>query len=176
MSISELVEHICGFLLRRYMTFAIVTGLATGCGLVYLLTAPAEYTAHAVLMIDTSKLRALQPSLADVPLDTAQVESQVELLKSDTVGKAVVKDLHLMDDPEFARAGLWSTLFSAPFWLFGGDNAARPRTVRKAGAWRSLSKASFASGPSPVSGGPTHSTSPLPRCVRRGRPDSQRNH
>ena len=124
-SISELVEQIGGFLRRRYMTFAIVTGLATGCGLVYLLTAPAEYTAHAVLMIDSSKLRALQPSLTDVPLDTAQVESQVELLKSDTVGKAVVKDLHLMDDPEFVRAGLWSKLFSAPFWLFGGDNAAR---------------------------------------------------
>ena len=76
-SISDLVERISGFLRRRYMTFAIVTGLATGCGLVYLLTAPAEYTAHAVLMIDSSKLRALQPSPADVPLDTAQVESQV---------------------------------------------------------------------------------------------------
>ena len=125
MSISELVEQIGGFLRRRYLTFAIVTGLATGCGVGYLLTAPAEYTAHAVLMIDTSKLRALQPSLADVPLDTAQVKSQVELLKSDTVGKAVVKELHLMDDPDFVRAGHWSKLFSAPFWRFGGDNAAR---------------------------------------------------
>lgn len=122
-SISDLVERISGFLRRRYMTFAIVTGLATGCGLVYLLTAPAEYTAHAVLMIDSSKLRALQPSPADVPLDTAQVESQVELLKSDKVAKSVVKDLHLMNDPEFARGGLWRTLFSLTFGRFGGDNA-----------------------------------------------------
>lgn len=124
-SISELVERMSGFLRRRYMTFAIVTGLATACGLVYLLTAPAEYTAHAVLMIDSSKLRALQPSPSEVPLDTAQVESQVELLKSDKVAKAVVKDLHLIDDPEFARTGLWRTLFSPLIWLFGGDNAAR---------------------------------------------------
>lgn len=122
-SISDLVERTVGFLRRRYMIFAIVTGLATGCGLVYLSASPAEYTAHAVLMIDFSKLRVLQPSFTDVPLDTAQIESQVELLKSDTVGKAVVKDLHLMDDPEFVGAGLWSRLFSAPFRLFGGDHA-----------------------------------------------------
>lgn len=124
-SISDVVERMSGFLRRRYMTFAIVTGLATACGLVYLLTAPAGYTAHAVLMIDSSKLRALQPSPADVPLDTAQVESQVEVLKSDKVAKAVLKDLHLMDDPEFARPGLWRRLFSTPFGLLGGDNGVR---------------------------------------------------
>ncbi|MCP3384035.1 polysaccharide biosynthesis tyrosine autokinase [Bradyrhizobium sp. CCGUVB4N] len=125
-SISDLVERISGFLRRRYMIFAIVTGLATGIGLVYLLTAPAEYTAHAVLMIDSSKLRALQPSPADVPLDTAQVESQVELLKSDKVAKSVVRDLHLMDDPEFVRAGLWRPLLTPSIWLFGGDDMRGP--------------------------------------------------
>jgi polysaccharide biosynthesis transport protein len=127
LSISELVEQIGGFLRRRYMIFAIVTGLSTGGGLVYLLTTPSEYTAHAVLMIDTSKLRVLQqqPSLGDVPLDSAQVETQVEVLKSDTIGMTVVKDMRLIDDPEFVRAehGFWRTLFRAPLSLFGSESA-----------------------------------------------------
>jgi exopolysaccharide transport family protein len=127
LSISELVEQIGGFLRRRYTIFVVVTGLATGGGLVYLLATPSEYTAHAVLMIDTNKLRVLQqqPSLGDVPLDSPQVETQVEVLKSDTIGMTVVKDLQLMDDPEFARAGFWRTLFRSPLWLFGSESAAQ---------------------------------------------------
>lgn len=58
-----------------------------------------------MLLIDSSKLRILQQqqsSMGDLPLDTAQVETQVEILRSENIGLAVIRDLHLSDDPEFS--------------------------------------------------------------------------
>ncbi len=61
-----------------------------------------------MLLIDSSKLRILQQQQApigDIPIDTAQVETQVEILKSENIGLSVIKDLKLTDDPEFAGSG-----------------------------------------------------------------------
>ena len=54
--------------------------------------------------MDTSKTRVLQQSqqaFGELPLDTAQVETQIELLKSENIGLSVIKDLKLTEDPEF---------------------------------------------------------------------------
>ncbi|OAF07532.1 hypothetical protein AXW67_30015 [Bradyrhizobium neotropicale] len=94
-----------------------VTACSIGLGLVYLLTTPARYTAHAMMQIDSSKLRVLQQqqvSFADTPLDTTQVETQVEVLKSEGLGLSVVKEMHLTEDAEFAGA-------SARFWGTGNS-------------------------------------------------------
>jgi len=50
-----------------------------------------------MLVIDSSKEHIFQQKspLADLPVDTAQVETQVELLKSENVALSVIKDLHL---------------------------------------------------------------------------------
>ena len=37
----------------------------------------------------------------DAPVDSSLIDSQVEILKSENVAQAVIKDLHLLDDPEF---------------------------------------------------------------------------
>jgi succinoglycan biosynthesis transport protein ExoP len=107
-SISEFVEQITGFLRRQYPVLVLGTACAVGLAFVYLMTTPARYTADAMLMIDSSKVRVLQQQqipLADVPIDTAQVESQVEILKSKDIGLSVIKDLRLAEDPEFAGTG-----------------------------------------------------------------------
>ena len=46
-----------------------------------------------------------QSVIADAPIDVAQVESQVQVLKSETIAAAVIKNLHLADDPEFVGGG-----------------------------------------------------------------------
>lgn len=117
-SVSDLVEQIWGFIRRQYLVFLIVSACSVGLGLVYLLTTPARYTAHAMMLIDSSKLRVMQQqqvSFADTPLDTTQVETQVEVLKSDGIGLAVVREMRLTEDPEFvgSGAGLWGTDNSA---------------------------------------------------------------
>jgi len=77
-------------------------------GAFYILTARPSFTAQAMMFIDARKVQLLQQQslYGDIPVDTAAVESQVELLKSENVALAVVKNLHLTEDPEFAGAGV----------------------------------------------------------------------
>lgn len=106
-SLSELAEQITGFIWRQLPIFVFVLACAIGLGLVYLFTTPASFTSHAMLLIDSSKVRMLQQEvpLGDIPIDTAQVETQVEILKSENVGLSVVKDLKLTDDSELTGPG-----------------------------------------------------------------------
>ena len=115
-SLSGLLEDLIGFVRRQWPIFAFFLACSTLLGVVYLLTAAPIYTAHAKLLIDSSKLHVVQQQqspISDVPLDTSQVELQVELLKSDNIGLAVVKSLRLWEDPEFKGGqGLIGKLFS----------------------------------------------------------------
>src|ERR1700730_5446104 len=107
-ALSEVVEQLTGFIRRQFPIFVFVVACAIALGLVYLITTPASYTSHAMLLLDSSKLRVLHQQnepLGDVPIDTAQVETQVEILKSENIGLSVIKELKLTDDPEFAGSG-----------------------------------------------------------------------
>jgi succinoglycan biosynthesis transport protein ExoP len=106
-SISDLIEQATGFARRQLPIFVFILACSLVLGLVYLFTAPSRYTAHAMLLIDSSRLRVLQQQqgpVGDIPLDTAQVETQVEILKSENIGLAVVKESRLTEDPEFTKA------------------------------------------------------------------------
>jgi len=89
-----------------------------GCifiALTYVLTAPKGYTSTAELIIDSHKTQMLQqqtPMGVDVPIDSSMVDSQVEILRSETIALAVIKDLHLVEDPEFTgpTGGLIGTI------------------------------------------------------------------
>jgi polysaccharide biosynthesis transport protein len=106
--LSDIVEQLTGFVRRQFPIFVFVVACSVALGLIYLITTPASYTSHAMLLIDSSKLRVLHQQdapLGDAPIDTAQVETQVEILKSENIGLSVIKDLKLTDDPEFAGSG-----------------------------------------------------------------------
>jgi len=129
-SISELVEQVTGFVRRQFPIFLFITACSIGLGLAYLITTPARYTAHAMLLIDSSKVRMLQQqqqALGDVPLDTAQVETQVEVLKSENIGLAVIKDMHLTDNPEFVGSGggILGAIFN---FISGASGLAEPKS------------------------------------------------
>ena len=104
-SAEQLLESFVGFTRRQLPVIAFVALLTLALGLVYVITAPASYTAQAKLLIDSRKVQLFQQQsvLGDIPIDSASVESQVEVLKSDNVALSVIKDLHLTEDPEFAR-------------------------------------------------------------------------
>jgi succinoglycan biosynthesis transport protein ExoP len=106
--ISEILEQLTGFVRRQFPIFVFIVPCSLALGLVYLFTTPASFTSHAMLLIDSSKLRVLQQQqtpLGDVPIDTSYVETQVEILKSENIGMSVVKDLKLAEDPEFVGGG-----------------------------------------------------------------------
>jgi succinoglycan biosynthesis transport protein ExoP len=107
-SISEVVEQVTGLVRRQLPVLIFIMACAIGLGLAYLFTTPARYTASAMLLIDSSKARMFQqqqPSLTDIPIDTAQVETQVEVLKSESIGLSVIKEMHLTESPEFVGTG-----------------------------------------------------------------------
>ncbi len=107
-SAAETLRVFGGFVRRQISVIAFVTILAISLGLIYCITAQPLFSAHAQLLIDARKLQIFQQQsiLGDVPIDTAQVESQVEILKSENIAAAVVKNLHLAEDPEFSGSGM----------------------------------------------------------------------
>src|SRR5258708_3736151 len=107
-SMSAVIEQLTGFIRRQAQVFVVVPAATIALGLLYLLITPAQYTATATLLIDSSTLRVLQNQLqpqGDIPLDTVQVGSQVEILGSEKIALAVIRELNLAEDPDFVKTG-----------------------------------------------------------------------
>ena len=71
------------------------------------------------MLIDTRKQQVMfqqQPMRRDL-IESAMVESQVEVLKSENIAQAVVKENHLTENPDIVGAGnnLWGTVTAAIF-------------------------------------------------------------
>ena len=113
-SLSDLYSAAVGFARRQFSTIAFAVLCCLALGAVYLFTATPLFTAHAVLVIDTHKVQPWQTTspLGDAPMDSASVDTQIQIMKSDNVALSVVKELHLNEDPEFIspRAGLIGTV------------------------------------------------------------------
>jgi succinoglycan biosynthesis transport protein ExoP len=103
-------------LVRRQWTFmlAILLGVLVPA-LAYLSVAPSYYTATAMLMIDAKSVyqSETQQTPLDITSDTGFVDSQVEILKSETVASKVIRDLKLDEDPEFVSRGALARLVGA---------------------------------------------------------------
>jgi polysaccharide biosynthesis transport protein len=126
---EEQYASFVAFVRRQSPVIIFVMLLTLGLATVYIFTTPPRYTGEAVMIIDTHKLNLFQQQSSlgfDAPVDTAMVDSQVEILKSENIALSVIKDLHLTDDPEFvgASGGLIGTVFglvSSVTSLFGPD-------------------------------------------------------
>jgi succinoglycan biosynthesis transport protein ExoP len=101
--------------LRLVITICILSVIL---GVGYVLTAVPYYTATAVLLLDNRRVRAVQDVYDVTPLGmetlASAVDSQVEVLKSDSVVFTVIDRLQLLKDPEFTQpaTSLESLIFS----------------------------------------------------------------
>jgi succinoglycan biosynthesis transport protein ExoP len=90
----------------------------------YLYVAAPVFTAKAVLLIDTrNRVQMLSSDAQASPMiDTAAVDSQVEVLRSENIAGNVIAEMRLVDDPEFsaARRGVIGSLLGGLTSLFGG--------------------------------------------------------
>lgn len=104
---SDFVVEILNTVRRQYPIIVFILALAIGVGGFYVLTTPPTFTASATLLIDTRKNQLFQQQsvLSDIPVDTASVESQVQILRSETIALAVIKEFHLAESPDFAGSG-----------------------------------------------------------------------
>ncbi|RXG85983.1 polysaccharide biosynthesis tyrosine autokinase [Bradyrhizobium vignae] len=88
---------------RQLPTMLAIVSACVIVALLYLFTAAPLYTSTAQMVIDTRKVQLFQQQsvLGDIAIDSATVETQVEILKSENISLAVIRDVHLIDDPEF---------------------------------------------------------------------------
>ncbi len=116
-TLAERIDFVLGFLRRRYLIILVCLLLSLPVAGVYLYTTPPTYTASAVMMIETRK-GPLESLLAITPFDPVWIESQVGVLKSQSVAAYVVKQLRLADDRQFLRpeGGLPDKLFASLGW------------------------------------------------------------
>lgn len=106
------LRYVLGILNRRRIMIAAVAGTLVALTIAYCLLAPlngmAYYTGTAQVLLDQQRAQIFRPDnslTGDITFDNASVESQVATIQSENVLTAVVRDLKLIDDPEFNGSG-----------------------------------------------------------------------
>jgi polysaccharide biosynthesis transport protein len=123
-SLSELVEFFRRILYMEFPLIVSITALAIGLGALYVFVTPPSFTARATMLIERGKVQSqLGSMLREVPVDVMEVESHVQLLKSETVARAVISKLRLSTDPEFVGppVGLGGWIYKLATKLPVGD-------------------------------------------------------
>lgn len=99
------ISDIIGFL-RKY-SWSIVACVVAGviAGWFYISTTDPTFTARTQIIIEPKLPQFLQQETGGVntSLDTAQIESQITVMRSEKIAKMVIDDLELMEDPAFLR-------------------------------------------------------------------------
>jgi succinoglycan biosynthesis transport protein ExoP len=110
----DLLASLTSLARRRFGIIVLVFSLTVLCGAIYLYIAPPKFLAQASILIDTRKTQLFQQQsvVGDVTIDSAAVDSQIEVLKSEAIAASVVKALHLTSDPEFvgSKPGVFGAL------------------------------------------------------------------
>lgn len=116
---AEAFASFIGFVRRQFPVIIFLACVTCALAAVYVITVAPSFTAQATMLIDTRKVQLFQqqPLLGDATVDTSLVDSQVEILKSENISLAVIKQLHLTENPEFTGSGggfLGALLFLIP--------------------------------------------------------------
>jgi exopolysaccharide transport family protein len=101
--IGQLVGFAFGFLRRQYALILFVTVLALATSIIYLRMTPPTYTGRVNVLFGAPKAQFFQQQsiMADAPLDLAQLESQLQILRSKTIAISVINKLRLEEDSDF---------------------------------------------------------------------------
>src|SRR5215212_4018402 len=106
--IGDLVTFAFGFLRRQYPVIIFVTALALAVSGIYLRITPPTYTAQVKVLFGNPKAQFVQQQsvLAEMPMDAAQIETQLQIVKSKAIATSVIKQLRLADDLDFNESGV----------------------------------------------------------------------
>ncbi|GJE50432.1 Tyrosine-protein kinase wzc [Methylobacterium tardum] len=112
---------------RHWRVLALAIILCTGAGVAYALLAAPVYQSTARMLIDTRRAQLFSPQQSVVSSDTfdaASVESQVEVIRSENLARSVIRDLKLLDDPDFMpkSSGLGSMIMARIARLLGNES------------------------------------------------------
>lgn len=101
--IGELIKLAIVFVRRQYLVIIVTAALATATSLLYLRLVRPTYTAQVQILLGNPSAQFVQQqSLLSEPLiDVAQIETQLQIIKSQATAVAVINQLKLADRPDF---------------------------------------------------------------------------
>jgi polysaccharide biosynthesis transport protein len=118
LSPAEFYSASIGFLRRQFSVIVLALLVSVALGIVYMNATPSSYTGRAILIVDAPKMQVFQFRTAgEQPIDSATVETQIQILNSEDIALSVIKDLHLDTDPEFVASA--DTFVSSVLDIFG---------------------------------------------------------
>src|SRR5262245_11700335 len=127
----ELIGYFSLVLRQQFVLVLLISVLVFALGALYAVVTPPTFTARATILIDRGKVQAQLGGMArELPVDPVEIESQIQLIKSEAVALAVIRKFDLTNDPEFTGppvglAGLLHTLRSKLVGALGiGGSAA----------------------------------------------------
>jgi uncharacterized protein involved in exopolysaccharide biosynthesis len=94
-SLAEVLA-VLAFIRRHVPIISLTCFAALGVATLYLITAVPTFTAKALLIVNS------KATVADAAAVSTTVESQIEIIKSESIASAVIEKLDLAQDPEFA--------------------------------------------------------------------------
>lgn len=110
---------------------SVLTPVALAC--LYLLIIPPTYEASTEILIDPRGLQVVQndvtPRTDNNESSVSVVESQLRVVQSEAVLRAVINQLHLNDDPEFIGRSNWLSEIRGLF-SFGAPEDSRTTALR----------------------------------------------
>ncbi|MET3648520.1 GumC family protein [Phyllobacterium ifriqiyense] len=125
------MADIVGFLRRnwRFVGASILGSVLIAVA--YLLVAEPIFTATARIVIDPEQARiASQDAVSGtIVIETGEVESQVEIIRSEAIAKSVIEQLSLTEDPELQGGD--SLLSSLAFWRSDKGKVAEPELIMR---------------------------------------------
>jgi len=109
------LRNILQLLRRRWLLIVVVTAVSLATASIALFALKPVYTATTLVLVDPSKKNLLDPEsqLSGSSSDSYRVDSEAELVKSETTLLQVAKELNLASDPEFGvRIGMREQLLA----------------------------------------------------------------
>ena len=98
----ELIQYFSLVLRQQFILILLISVLVFALGALYAVVTPPTFTARATILIDRGKVQAQLGGMArELPVDPVEIESQIQLIKSEAVALAVIRKLDLANDPEF---------------------------------------------------------------------------
>jgi len=114
--------------LRRHLLILVLAMMAgVGLGVLYVVKTVPTYTAIARLVIDHEQARiaSQDATTGTIIIEAAEIASEVEIVKSEAIARAVIKELDLTADPEILESRSWRSAVRSiiPMLLFWRSDA-----------------------------------------------------
>jgi succinoglycan biosynthesis transport protein ExoP len=105
------LDSFTGIVRRQLPVFLFLVASSTMLGLLYHFITPPSFTAYSTMVIDPRRVHILQQqsvrgeAIGEAIIDPGMMHTQIEIVKSPNISLSVIKDLGLIEDPEFVGGG-----------------------------------------------------------------------